>query len=201
MLTLLLRALIVVGMAAAFLPVLGSTRASAHTGLETSLPADGEVLTDVPAAFAVELTFTEALRADFAQLAVTGPDGQTVNTGALTVDGPTLRQPADVAANGAYVVAYRVVGSDGHPISGQLAFTVNAVAASPLPSASPAPSTAEVAESTPSPTSSASAAAVSPAAEDTDASSSWWPVLAVGAVLAAALLAGLAHLRRRRTHG
>lgn len=136
---------VVVVATVAFISLIGlAGQAHAHTGLETSSPADGEVLTEAPEA--ITLTFSGAIAEEFVQLAVTGPDGQSINSAPATVEGSLVRQPVTAQANGAYVVAYRVVSSDGHPVSGQLTFSLQSAGASEStaapsqPTASPNPS-------------------------------------------------------------
>lgn len=191
------RGLLVVVMAALLVHGPSLDEAAAHTGLESSAPADGEALTGAPETLGVTLTFSEDVQAEFAQVAVTGPDGESVASGPVVVEGAVVRQPVDLDVEGAYVVAYRVVSSDGHPVSGQLAFTVRSLsdsgagtssAPSP-PSASPAPSPSGV--------------SVSPAAgrDGGSGSGSGWLVLAVTGVLIAAGLGALEWLRRGRTDG
>lgn len=192
-----MRGLLVVALGSFLVVGTGVREAAAHTGLESSVPADGEVLTDVPGMPGVTLTFTEDVQAEFAQVAVTGPDGESVTSGAVVVEGAVARQPVDLSAEGAYVVAYRVVSSDGHPVSGQLAFSVQDVGDTP------AGTTAEVPPSTASPEPTASPSAVTPAADGDNGSGSggWWPVFAVGGALVAVCLGALELIRRRRTDG
>jgi methionine-rich copper-binding protein CopC len=97
--------------------------AAAHSGLEASVPTDGEVVTVAPEA--ITLTFTDAVRAQFAQVAVTGPDGQSIDSGAVALDGQVVRQRVRVGAAGPHVIAYRIVAADGHPVGGQVSFTYN----------------------------------------------------------------------------
>lgn len=185
-----LRALAVAAVAAGLL-LAGGGPVAAHTGLQTSTPANGEALTQAPQA--ISLTFTEAVRPQFSQVAVTGPDGAPVTTGAAAFDGPVIRQPVSIDADGAYVVAYRVIGDDGHPVSGQVTFTVT------LPdtgtSTEAAPGTEPAASSAPAPR--ADTAAASPAADD-QGGPWWWPTLAAAAILAAG---AAALVRRRRSTG
>jgi methionine-rich copper-binding protein CopC len=170
----------------------GAAPALAHTALAASSPADGEVLTTAPDT--VSLTFTEPVQAEFTQVAVTDGSGSLVIAGETTVDGPLVRQPISLTANGTYTVAYRIVSADGHPVSGQLSFSYSGSApASSTTSAAP-PSTA-AAPATPSP-----AVGTAQAADDGSGSTWWWPVVAA-MVLAAAAAAVLLRTRRRHTDG
>ena len=102
--------------------------ASAHTELIASDPADGAVLQSAPAA--VTLTFSEELVGLQPVLLVTGPDGQANHAGEPRLDAATLAiDVAPLTVPGVYSVAYRVVSADGHPVEGQISFTLDQPAA------------------------------------------------------------------------
>jgi len=109
--------------------------ASAHAELISTDPAQGATVAAAPAA--VRLTFSDPIDQRYVRAAVTPPGGAAANVTA-TADGPTVTVPLTAAGPGAYRVEYRVVSADGHPVSGELHFTV---AGSPAPSAT-APSAA-----------------------------------------------------------
>ena len=183
---------------ASLLLVLSGGPAAAHTGLQSSTPADGETLTAAPDA--ISLTFSSAVASEFAQVAVTGPDGESVTSGEVAIDGAVVSQPVSTTGDGAYVVAYRVVSDDGHPVSGQLTFTLTGTGGA---ATEPTPAESTLAN-TPGPTPDTETA-VSPAADggtDNDAGSSWglWALLAA---VAAVVVAGtwLALRRRSATGG
>jgi copper resistance protein C len=162
---------------AALFVVLGGP-AAAHTGLQSSAPADGEALTSAPDT--VTLTFATAVASEFAQVAVTGPDGQSITTGEAAVEGAVVRQPVSPGGDGTYAVAYRVVSDDGHPVSGELSFTLTGTGAVPAETDAAEPTEA----STPAP-STTTAAAASPAADSDTSSGSGWGLwlLLVGVVV------------------
>ena len=182
---------------ASLLLVLSGGPAAAHTGLQSSTPADGETLTVAPDA--VTLTFSSAVASEFAQIAVTGPDGESVTSGEATIDGAVVSRSVSASGNGAYVVAYRVVSDDGHPVSGQLTFILTGTGGAATESAPAEPTLVN----TPAPTPDTETV-VSPAADgdtDNDAGSSWglWVMLAAVAVV---LVAGTwLALRRRSSTG
>ena len=128
--------------------------ASAHAELISTDPAQGATVATAPAA--VRLTFSEPIDQRYVRAAVTAPGG-TAATVAATADGPTVTVPLAAAGPGAYRVEYRVVSADGHPVSGELRFTV---AGSPSPTAT-APSTTPSASRATSP---ATSPATTPAA-------------------------------------
>lgn len=95
--------------------------ASAHAVLVASTPEQGARLASAPAA--VTLTFSAALTPP-AVVVVHGPDGSVVATVEPSVSGAVVRQTLPDAGGGTYTVAYRVVTADGHPVTGQLTFSV-----------------------------------------------------------------------------
>jgi copper resistance protein C len=95
--------------------------ASAHASLTSSKPADGATVTEAPAQ--VELTFSEEIRSP-STIVVTGPDGTHVQQGPVRIANSTATLAlGQITAPGRYIVAYRVVSDDGHPVSGELSFT------------------------------------------------------------------------------
>lgn len=103
--------------------VLGAVPAAAHAQLEKAWPADGSTVTSAPSA--VVLTFSEAVSSSFAAVQVEGPDGQSVSDGRPRVDGAVVTQAlASPLGPGRYTVAFRVVSSDGHPVSDTTSFTL-----------------------------------------------------------------------------
>ncbi|MFI6181359.1 copper resistance protein CopC [Nonomuraea sp. NPDC051191] len=132
--------------------------ALAHDRLKSSSPADGAKVAQVES---IELEFTS--RMTLPTLVLDGPAGENLPLGKPRAQGLTVKaEPAAPLEPGKYRLAWRVVSSDGHPISGELRFTVTA----------PATPTAEPAEATPTPSESPSeTASASPAASSSDATS------------------------------
>lgn len=94
--------------------------ASAHASLVSSTPEADATLDALPDE--VELVFSQDVRAP-AYVVVTGPDGDVVD-GSPEIDGTTVTQAVGGSTEGGYTLAYRVISADGHPISGQIAFSV-----------------------------------------------------------------------------
>lgn len=107
-------------LAALLLLVPGAVQA--HDQLAGTDPADGAVLTEAPAA--LTFTFSGEVAPVGAQVAVTNGPGQDHLVGEPVVDGRAVVQEVTGMVDGAYEIAWRVTSSDGHPISGTLAFTV-----------------------------------------------------------------------------
>jgi methionine-rich copper-binding protein CopC len=126
--------------------------ASAHDELVSSTPAAGTSVDVLPAQLV--LTFSAELLSDGSStvVQVTDESGASVTDAAPVVQGSTVTQSLAGTATGDVSVLWRVVSSDGHPISGEFAFDVAATPATPTPTMSPAPS----AEPAPAATASAS---------------------------------------------
>jgi methionine-rich copper-binding protein CopC len=99
----------------------GLGNASAHTEFVGSEPREKQTLTTPPRQ--VTLTFAESVQPVSAQVSVRGADGRSVTTGSATVAEAVVRQPVDISADGSYLVAYRVIAQDGHPVTGDVTFS------------------------------------------------------------------------------
>jgi copper transport protein len=104
--------------------------AFAHAVLLESNPADGAILDRAPAR--IELRFNEAVTPVF--LRVVGPDGRPVLLGDTPVVVDRLLRMALPAQDrpGAYLVSWRVISADAHPIGGAVVFTVGPAAPAPV---------------------------------------------------------------------
>ncbi|WP_159096519.1 copper resistance CopC family protein [Miniimonas sp. S16] len=192
------------GAVAALVLLLGAIAgpALAHDRLLTSTPADGETLTTAPTQLV--LSYSDEIAPIGVEVTVTGPAGEA-RSGDPQVSGTDLIVPlaADLPS-GSYAVAWRVTSSDGHPIDGTSAFTLDVPAPSPTPepSASPTiePTTAAPTTEAPSPTASAesstsSESTASPAPSGVSGLPGWAiGVIAVGIV--GSIVAVLMRLRR-----
>lgn len=98
--------------------------ASAHDELLSSDPAADSVLDTAPET--LTLTFSGVLTGGegATEMAVTDATGADLTTGSPVTDGVRVTQSIDAAATGTIHVAWRVVSSDGHPISGEYSFVV-----------------------------------------------------------------------------
>ncbi|MEV4379150.1 copper resistance CopC family protein [Streptosporangium sp. NPDC049644] len=101
------------------------TPAQAHNVLIDSDPKDGAELATGPET--ITLTFDQPVRQGFAQISVTGPGGTRWEDGKTAVD----RAKASVRVKalgpaGEYVVGYRILSADGHPVSSKITFTLTA---------------------------------------------------------------------------
>lgn len=114
--------------------VLVAAPAHAHDELVSSDPAADAAVDTLPAQ--LTLTFSGELATDpgATELAVTDATGASLADGEPVVAGTVVTQALAGAASGVVTVLWKVVSSDGHPISGEYAFTVTAA---PSPTATP----------------------------------------------------------------
>jgi len=100
--------------------------AGAHAQLESSEPGQSAVLLVPPTR--VVLHFGEPVEIDFGSLRVIGPGGARVDGGAAQhPDGDVHAVSASLPINlpdGTYIVAWRVVSADSHPVHGAYIFSV-----------------------------------------------------------------------------
>lgn len=101
--------------------------ASAHNVLVSSNPSDGTVLDTAPEE--VSFTFDQPIKDFDPALRVFGPGGNEFTSDGPTVLGNTISAPMDAGPAGEYRAVYRVVSADGHPVSGQITFTLSESAA------------------------------------------------------------------------
>lgn len=192
-----------------FALTLVASPAVAHDELIGSSPAAGSEVDALPAE--ITLTFSGVLidGAGTTQIVVTDASGADITGGDPVLDGTKVTQPlAASAAPGLVTVVWRVVSSDGHPVSDRFTFTVaggsgaspeaSASASSPAASSPAATSPAAVAPtgSAPSPTESA------PADDAGDGGMSPAVWIGAGVAIFAALIAvftATSAAKRRRT--
>ncbi|WP_433311475.1 copper resistance CopC family protein [Micromonospora sp. CA-269861] len=196
---------VVLGVAFGVSFLVPATPALAHNELTGSNPRDGARMATAPAR--VELRFLAKPSPATTKITITGPDN-VVAGGTPAFDGSRVRVPFKPAAAGLYIVGYQLASSDGHPVKGEVRFTLTtgtaadpsaspsaAAGASPTgsPSAVTAPSTGP-ASATPG---SSTASTVPAASEQSDSGGRWWIWALGGLLLLAVLGAGLVFRSRR----
>ncbi|MFI7700531.1 copper resistance protein CopC [Nonomuraea sp. NPDC049480] len=171
----LLRRAVASAAGAALLVMLTAPAALAHDRLKASSPADNAKLERVET---IELEFTS--RMTMPTILLEGPGGTSVPVGKARAQGAKVSaRPEEELAAGRYRIAWRVVSSDGHPIQGELGFTIIAppATATPGPStAEPAPAASEAPSSAPPPAAAApppSSVAAAPAAGESAGVPGW----------------------------
>ncbi|KXK62773.1 copper resistance protein CopC [Micromonospora rosaria] len=116
-----------VGLLVALLTLLvaPATPASAHAVLQSSSPAASAVVPTAPAE--VVLTFSEPVRKVTDRIRLIAPDGSRVDRGEPRFDGTVVTIPvAQDAGQGTYLLSYRVISADSHPVSGAFTYSVGA---------------------------------------------------------------------------
>jgi len=95
--------------------------AFAHASLLRAEPADGAMLAGAPEAFV--LTFSEPISP--LVLRLIGPDGARITLAAPATGDTTMRVPAPAAlGTGTYILNWRVISQDGHPVAGNILFSI-----------------------------------------------------------------------------
>jgi methionine-rich copper-binding protein CopC len=186
-----LSAVLAMGIALAF-----AAPAAAHTALVSSTPQRGDSLSELTE---VTLEFSGAVLDIGAEITLTGPGGSAEL--APVFPGPGLvsaEVPADaVARPGDYVLVWRVVAEDGHPISDTIGFSIvaegNAVTpsntASPSQDASPGASPSVSPSASPSETGAEPEPSVTPSATIPSDPNAGVPRFVVWIVVALAVIA------------
>lgn len=117
---------------AAGLTILPASPAQAHAELVGTNPPQGSVVEVAPEQ--VEVTFSEAVSPVPDKIRIIGPDGARADAGEPVADGAVLRIPMkDNPARGTYLVSFRVVSADSHPVPGGFFFSIGEPSATPTP--------------------------------------------------------------------
>src|SRR3546814_16624151 len=103
-------------------------------------PGGGGTGREVPEKIA--LTCSGEIHTDFraVMIEVIAPDGPNIASGEPIIDGRTVTQPVQPGQAGLFTVRWRVVSSDGHPISSEHQYTVETLT---VPTSAPAPEATE----------------------------------------------------------
>lgn len=104
--------------------------ALAHAATVGSTPAPGSVVGSSPTE--VTVTFSEPVSPVPGQTQVIAPDGERINATPV-VTGTVLRIPVRKAGRplGTYLISFRVISADSHPVGGAITFSVGAPSARP----------------------------------------------------------------------
>lgn len=169
--------------------------AHAHDELLGSDPAAGATVDGLPAELRLTFSGVIAAAAGASEVQVTDAEGTSLTEGESTAQDNVLSQPLSGEASGAVTVLWKVVSSDGHPISGEFSFTV-AGAPEPTETASPAPTETTAPSETVEPTQTAEP---TPPADESGSADVWpWIVLALLGLAAVAALVYVLVSRGRR---
>lgn len=102
----------------------GASVASAHATLESSSPSPQSVLTSSPSE--ISLSFDEHVDLEPQSIRLVTADGDDIDIGDVHHrDSSDIVASVPQLADGTYVVAWRVISADSHPVSGAFTFSVN----------------------------------------------------------------------------
>ena len=103
-----------------------SQPANAHDELASQSPAQGEQVSAGVVEIRLEFSGAPIALEDGTgnEIVVTKPNGEILYSGCLPIEGNFGVLPVDLDQAGNHTVAWRVVSSDGHPISGEFSFEV-----------------------------------------------------------------------------
>ncbi|PPG33186.1 copper resistance CopC family protein [Pseudoclavibacter sp. RFBB5] len=187
----------------------GATPAQAHDQLIASSPSPDASLDTSPPD--ITLSYSANIMEIGPMIVLQDAAGRDWATGEPVIDGTTVTSTiVDTLPDGAYTVNWRVVSSDGHPITGTIPFTVGDptaadAPAAPAPSdpATAAPTTADPAptEAAPSESESPSGATTQPTSEITSQAAFDVPRMLLIGALGALVALGVAWLIVRARKG
>lgn len=113
--------------------LISSAAASAHTSVVTTTPLYKSTVTEMPLQISIEFTDELMTIGDkkVNTISITAPDKSEVSLTSLTLDKNFIiaNLPDVDYADGTYLVSYRVVSADGHPVSGSYPLYLNAPSA------------------------------------------------------------------------
>ena len=104
--------------------VAAPSAAFAHDELIGSSPSDGELLETSPTEIDLRFSADPLEGAGATDVLVIDPSGAEVQQGEPVLDRNGVIQAISADERGTYIVVWRIVSSDGHPISGELTFSV-----------------------------------------------------------------------------
>lgn len=166
--------------------------ASAHNVLISSDPADGSTIRAAPTE--VEFTFDLPVQNFDPAISVTGPDGHQYQSGAAQINGNVVSSAVALGPAGGYIAAFRIVSADGHPVTGEIRFTLAGGASTATGSAGSAPSAAFSPGAGAAPTPTPVSASAQIAAPGSGLSAWLW----IGLIVAAVLIGGAVVVLLRR---
>lgn len=126
----LLRSFALAGLTVIALVLLPASSASAHAVLVSSSPPANAVVSSGPTE--IVLTFSEGVRKVPDRIRVIAPNGSRVDRGEPRFDGSVVTIAVDAGGpRGSYLVSFRVISADSHPVAGSFTYAVGAPSATP----------------------------------------------------------------------
>ena len=120
-----LRRVLLVTAVAVVLVIVAAPGASAHSQLLSTSPAAGSIVASPPGE--IRLTFDESVEISLGAIRLYDAAGREVPVGHVRHPGGVAAQVATTPPTlqrGSYVVSWRVISADSHPVSGAFTFTV-----------------------------------------------------------------------------
>ncbi|GKW45523.1 copper resistance protein CopC [Planococcus sp. NCCP-2050] len=162
--------------------------AMAHTTLTASNPSEGEVLSTQPEK--IELEFGTVIE-EGSSMTLSGPEDSIELSEITVADNIMTGEVTNELPNGQYIIDWKIIGEDGHPIEGQILFGVDVEA----PQEEASEETAEE-ESAIEEESGETAEAAETAQSEEENSNVWVTVLIVAAIILVA--AGMVKLMKNK---
>ena len=116
---------ILITLTALLIPFLGIQNANAHAQLTSSYPGKNQVLTSIPALIWLEFDgdLLQFDKRELNKLTVTNSKNQKVDFGGTIVGGARISTKLKSSLTaGKYLITYRIVSEDGHPVQGSFSF-------------------------------------------------------------------------------
>ncbi|MEF3302012.1 copper resistance CopC family protein [Paenibacillus sp. GYB003] len=111
-----------IGFAFVLALLLAPVSASAHTGLKSSVPANGSTVDRPPGEIVLEFNTDIGSMSTFEVL---GENDKAWSVSSIRVDQNKMTGKLDASLpGGTYKVKWHIVGRDGHPVESELSFTV-----------------------------------------------------------------------------
>ncbi|HKE67166.1 MAG TPA: copper resistance protein CopC [Micromonosporaceae bacterium] len=108
--------------------------AQAHAALIRTVPAQGSIVLTAPSE--IVITFSEVVQPVPSRITVISPEGKRIESGPPRVVGDDMHIPVRTdVPGGTYLVSYRVISADSHPVGGGFTYSVGA----PSPGGAPTP--------------------------------------------------------------
>ncbi|MDF2789480.1 MAG: hypothetical protein K0S80_2578 [Neobacillus sp.] len=95
----------------------------AHSHLEESTPKNGEIVTQ--SLKAITLTFETAIEPTSSFTLMDGNNTSIPLTTVSITGNQLIANVEDDLTNGAYTINWKIIGEDGHPLEGDIPFTIN----------------------------------------------------------------------------
>lgn len=115
--------------------LVGGTPAQAHTSVVNTTPLYKSTLTKFPPQIAIQFSedLMEIGNRPVNTISLSAPDGSDVRISSITIQKSVITAVLadDVHIDGTYLVSYRVVSADGHPVSGSYELYLNRPSSSP----------------------------------------------------------------------